>query len=133
MFSWEGSCSAVSCTSRLKSARIRCTVSEPIAIANAHRITNVSSADTRARRTRIGSRSKLPERRSAPRRKLCAKDVAGSSDGVQQSRLVFSLELAAQVGDDYLDRVGRGERVIAPHLVEQALARDHDPLVAHQV
>src|ERR1700735_1330510 len=101
MFSLEGSCSAVSCTSRLKSARMRCTVSEPIAIANAHRITNVSSAETPARRTRIGSRSKLLERRSTPRRTLCAKDVTGPSDGVQQPRLVLGLELAAQVRDEY--------------------------------
>ena len=61
MFSCEGSWLAVSATWRLKSARMRCTVNEPIATANAHRITNVSSAETPARRTRIGSRSKLAE------------------------------------------------------------------------
>ena len=52
---------------------------------------------------------------------------------MQQARLVVGLELAAHVGDEHLDRVRRGERVIAPDLVEQALAGDHDPLVAHQV
>ena len=58
----------MSVTSRLKSERMRCTVSEPIATANTHRITNVSSAETPARRTRIGSRSKLAERRATERR-----------------------------------------------------------------
>ena len=59
MFSCEGSCWAVVSTSRLKSERMRRTVSEPIAIANAHRIVNVSSAETPARRVRIGSRSNV--------------------------------------------------------------------------
>ena len=43
------------------------------------------------------------------------------------------LELAPQVGDEDVDRVGRRHRVVAPDLVEQALARDHQALVAHQV
>jgi hypothetical protein len=72
-------------------------------------------------------------RRALARRTERAKDVAGSPDRVQQSRLGFGLELAAQIGDENLDRVRRGEGVIAPHLVEQALARDHDALVAHQI
>src|ERR1039458_8067510 len=126
ILSCEGSCWAVSATSRLKSERIRRTVSEPTATAKPHRITNVSNAETPARRRRIGSRSNVAV-------SLCAKDVARSPDGVQQTRLAVGLELAAHVGDEHLDRVGRGEGVIAPHLVEQALARDHDPLVAHQV
>src|ERR1700694_5301340 len=137
MFSSAGSWIAVAVTSRSKSARMRCTVREPIATANAHRITNVSRAETPARRTRMGSRSKRPEaaagaRRSA-RRGLRAKDVARSPDRVQQARLALGLELAPQVRDEHLDRVRGGERVIAPHLVEQPLARDHDPLVSHQV
>src|SRR5215471_18819532 len=98
---------------------------------------NVSSAETPARRRRIGSRSKLMVRRALARRTdwatLRAKDVASSPDRVQQSRLGFGLQLAAQIGDEYLDRVRRGEGVITPHLVEQALARDHDALVAHQI
>src|SRR5438128_6696218 len=138
MFSCERtSWSAVSVTWRLKSARMRCTVIQPTASANAHRITNVSSAETPARRTRIGSRSKLAEARSTARESalsgLRTKDVARSPDRVQQARLAVSLELAAQIGDEHLDRVGRGERVVSPHLVEQALTRDHDALVAHQV
>src|SRR5271165_4090475 len=102
---------------------MRCTVSDPIAIAKAHRITNVSKAETPARRSRIGSRSKLAERRATAlrgtRRYLCAKDVAGPPDRVQQPRLALSLELAAQIRDEDLDRVRGGEGVIAPHLVEQ--------------
>src|SRR5881227_197162 len=108
-----------------------------MATAKAHRMTNVSSAETPARRVRIGSRSKPAETRSADPRSACgvlrAKDVARSPDRVQEARLPLRLELAPQVGDEHLDRVGGGEGVVAPHLVEQALARDHDALVAHQV
>jgi hypothetical protein len=86
---------------------------------------------------RIGSRSKLAETRALARASgrgnLGAEDVAGSPDGVQEAGLAFGLQLAAQVGDEHLDRVRGREGVIAPNLVEQALARDHDALVAHQV
>ena len=64
MFSCEGSWLAVSVTWRLKSERMRCTVKEPMPTAKAHRMTNVSSAETPARRTRMGRRSKLAEARS---------------------------------------------------------------------
>src|ERR1700722_8294951 len=118
---------------------MRCTVSEPIPTAKTHRITNVSKAETPARRTRMGSLSKALDTRAsagwrvnAPSR-LRTKDVAGSSDRVQQARLALGLQLAAQVRDEHLDRVRRGERVIAPDLVQQPLPRDHDALVAHQV
>src|SRR5262249_34459186 len=97
---------------------------------------DVSRAETPARRTRMGSRSKLVGRtreRRAVRGTLRAKDVARSPDRMQQTRLGFRLELAAKVGDENLDRVRRGEGVVPPDLVEQALARDDDPLVAHQV
>src|SRR6185437_5235705 len=139
MLSCVGSSLAVSFTWRLKSARMRWTVKDPIAMAKAHRITNVSSAETPARRTRIGSRSKAAESREGgrtpetARRALRAKDVAGSPDRVQQPRLALGLELATQVRDEHLDRVRRRERVVAPDLVEQPLARDHDALVAHHV
>src|SRR6202035_3284622 len=137
MVSCERSWSAVERTWRLKSARMRWTVREPMATAKAHRMTNVSTAETPARRRRIGSRSKLPDRRVVTRpsaaRPLRAKDVAGSPDRVQQARLPLGLQLAAKGGDEHLDRVRGGEGVIAPHLVQQALARDDDALVAHQV
>src|ERR1700753_3069458 len=101
MSSCEGSWLAVSETWRLKSERIRWTVNEPIAIANAQRITNVSSAETLARRVRIGSRSNAAEARAKKREKgpasLRAEDVAGSPDRVQQTRLAVGLELAAQI------------------------------------
>src|SRR4051812_15171096 len=135
--SCDGSWVAVSATSRLKSERMRCTVSEPIAIAKAHRITNVSSAETPASLTLMGSRSKLADTRAkrpaTASADLRAKDVASPPDRVQQARLAAGLQLAAQVGDEHLDRVRRRERVVAPDLVEQALARDDDALVAHQV
>src|SRR5204863_279609 len=137
MLSCERSCVAVETTWRLKSARMRWTVIQPIARANAHRITNVKSAETPARRSRIGSRSKPAEIRRAARDSqrsgLRTKDVAGSPERVQQARLAVGAELAAQVRDEDLERVGRREGVIPPYLVEQALARDHDALVAHQV
>jgi hypothetical protein len=99
MLSCEGNWLAVSVTSRLKSARMRWTVSEPIATAKAQRMMNVSRAETPARRTRIGSWSKLVVRRALARRTeraiLRAKDVASSPDRVQQARLGFGLELAA--------------------------------------
>src|SRR5258705_2898395 len=106
---------------------MRCTVKDPIATANAHRMTNVKSAETPASRTRIGSRSKLAEARekargtarASRRQPLGAKDVAGSPDRVQQARLAVRLELAPEVRDEHLDRVGRREGVISPHLVEQ--------------
>ena len=121
-------------TSRLKLERMRWTVSEPTTSANAHRIVNVSSAETPARRVRIGRRSNVTDTRSTKRASDArtalecfdgcsgAKDVARSADRVQQSRLALGLQLATQIGDEHLDRVGRREGVVAPHLVQQALA-----------
>src|SRR3954468_10426084 len=103
-----------------KSSRMRRWVSSPTATAKVQRIAKVSAADVRARRQRM-------ERRSS------TEDVARAADRVQQARLAARLELAAQVGDEDLDRVRLRERVVAPDLVEEALARDDDALVAHQV
>src|SRR6476469_2607686 len=123
--------------SRLKSERMRWTVSDPTTTANTHRIVNVNRAEAPARRVRIGSRSKAPYSRSptrrSPPRRSGPEDVSGSPDRVQQARLSRGLELAAQVRDEHLDRVRRREGVVAPDLVEQALAGDDDALVAHQV
>src|SRR3954449_9141758 len=112
--------SAASAVCSLKSSRMRRWVSSPTATAKVHRIANVSPAEVMARRQRMGRRSST-------------QDVPRAADRVQQSRLAAGLELAAQVGDEDLDRVRLRERVVAPHLVEQALARDDDALVAHQV
>src|SRR3954454_15223958 len=89
-------------------------------IANAARMTNVSAAETIASRQRIAMWSST-------------QDVPRAADRVQQPRLAARLELAAQVRDEDLDRVRRGERVVAPDLLEEALARHDDALVAHQV
>src|SRR4051812_6454723 len=89
-------------------------------IANAARMTNVSAAETIASRQRIAMWSST-------------QDVPRAADRVQQSRLAAGLELAPQVRDEDLDRVRRRERVVAPDLLEEALARDDDALVAHQV
>src|SRR5918996_1193868 len=83
-------------------------------------MTKVSPAEVSASRQRI-------DRRSSP------KDIPRSADGVQQPRLAAGLELAAQVGDEDLDGVRRRERVVAPDLLEQALAGYDDALVAHEV
>src|SRR3954453_6676128 len=103
-----------------KSSRMRRCVSSPTATAKGQGIAEGSPADVSARRQRM-------ERRSS------TEDVARAADRVQQARLAAGLELAAQVGDEDLDRVRLRERVVAPDLVEQPLARDDDALVAHQV
>src|SRR4051794_16446230 len=103
-----------------KSSRIRRWVSSPTAMAKVHRIAKVSAADVSARRQRM-------ERRSS------TQHVSRAADRVQQPRLATGLELATHVGDEDLDGVRLRERVVAPDLVEHALARDDDALVAHQV
>src|SRR3954447_7109832 len=112
--------SAASAVCSLKSSRMRRWVSSPTATAKVHRIANVSPAEVMARRQRMGRRSST-------------QDVPRAADRVQQSRLAAGLELAPQVGDEDLDGVRLRERVVAPDLVEQPLARDDDALVAHQV
>src|SRR5215210_6046013 len=99
---------------------MRPVVSTPTIAAKPQRMTSVSSADPPARRQRIG-------------RRLYAEDVARAADRMEESRLAIGFELPAQVGHEHLDRVRDRERVVAPHLVEQALAGDHEPLVSHQV
>src|SRR3954464_14006587 len=70
---------------------------------------------------------------SEPRHDLLLEDVAGAAFGVQEASLAGGLELAAQMGDEDVDGVGRRGRVVAPNIVEQALTRDDEALVAHQV
>src|SRR3954453_18254469 len=112
--------SAASATCWLKSSWIRRVVRTPLITANPSRITSVSAAEPPARRQRIGSR-------------LYAEDVARAADRMKEPWFATGFELSAEVGDEHLDRVRDGERVVAPHLVEQPLPRDHQPLVAHQV
>src|ERR1700690_858925 len=121
-------CCALVITSLLKSDRCRWAFRRPITTANVTRITNATTATLVASRSRIGIRASGCRRRS-----LSPENVAGSPDRGQQPRLTAGFELAAQIGDEDLDRVGRREGVVAPDLVEQALARDHDALVAQQV
>src|SRR5947209_19317107 len=95
-------------------------VKTPTIAAKHARMTNVSAADPPASRQRIGS-------------DLYAEDVARAADRMKEARLPTGFQLSSEVGHEHLDRVRHGERVVAPDLVEQALARDDDPLVAHQV
>src|SRR3954469_25777527 len=88
--------------------------------ANPSRITNVSAAEPPASRQRIG-------------RRLYAEYVARAADRMEEARLATGFELPSPGGDEPPDRVGNRERVVAPALVQQLLARDHEPLVAHQV
>src|SRR6478752_1467282 len=103
-----------------KSDRIRLVVASPTAMANAQRMTQVRPAEISARRQRIEMRSST-------------QDVPRAADRVQEPGLATRLELAAEVRHEDLDRVRGGERVVAPDLFEEALARHDDPLVAHQV
>src|SRR6478672_8081190 len=103
-----------------KSDRILLVVASPTPMANPHRITQVSPAEISARRQRIEMRSST-------------QDVPRAADRVQEPGLATCLELAAEVRDEDLDGVRGGERVVAPDLLEEALARHDDPLVAHQV
>src|SRR5215218_7653877 len=112
--------SAASETSRLKSRWICWVVRTPTIAAKPQRMTSVSAAEPPARRQRIG-------------RRLYAEDVSRAADRMEEPRLAIGFELPSQVGDEDLDRVRDRERVIAPDLVEQLLARDHEALVAHQV
>src|SRR3954464_2201945 len=65
--------------------------------------------------------------------RLYAEYVARAADRMEESRLATGFKLPSEIRDEDLDRVRDRERVIAPHFVEQLLARDHQPLVAHQV
>src|SRR3954463_7120852 len=111
--------STAAASSLLKSERIRLAVSCPMTTANPQRITKVSTADVSASRHRTGRRSSTQH-------------VPRAADRVQQPRLTARLELAPEVRDEDLDGVRRRERVVAPDLLEEALARHDDPLVAHQ-
>src|SRR3954463_9207934 len=99
---------------------MRPVVSTPTIAANPQRMTSVSSAEPPASRQRMG-------------RRLYAEDVARAADRMEEPRLATGFPLPSQVGDEDLDRVGDRERVVAPHLVEQLLARDDQALVAHEV
>src|SRR4051794_16954242 len=112
--------STAAATWLLKSARTRDAVTEPITTAKPVRMTNVSAAETMASRHRIGIDSSTEH-------------VPRPADRVQQPRVATGLQLAAQVRDEHLDGVRRREGVVAPDLLEEALARDDDALVAHEV
>src|SRR5215217_5277763 len=112
--------SAASETSRLKSRWICWVVRTPTIAAKPQRMTSVRAAEPPASRQRMG-------------RRLYAQDVACAADRMEEPRLATGFELPSQVGDEDLDRVRDRERVVAPHLVEQLLARDHQALVAHEV
>src|SRR3954451_15289166 len=95
-------------------------VSVPTITAKPHRITRVSAAEPPASRQRIGWR-------------LYAEYVARAADRMEESRLPTGFQLSPEIGNEDFNRVGDREGVVAPHLVEQLLARDHQALIAHQV
>ena len=55
-----------------------------------------------------------------------------AADGVQQPRAATGFQLAAQVSDEYVDDVGVGGEVVAPHQFQQLCARQHRGLVLGQ-
>src|SRR3954447_26397748 len=112
--------SAAERTWLLKSERIRRVLAAPTTAAKPIRITSVRTAEPPASRQRIG-------------RRLYAEDVARAADRMKEPRLATGFQLSPQIGHEHLDRVRDGERVVAPHLVEQLLARDDQALVAHEV
>src|SRR4051812_42039454 len=122
-----------------KPARTWRPANSPITTPNSVSIANVSAADVIASFQRIGSARRTRPTRSvtgpAPHplrdRSWSAHYVPGTAHGVQYARLTLGLELAPQVGDEHVDGVGLAERGIAPDLLEQLVARDHQSLVAH--
>src|SRR3954467_14396581 len=114
------SSSAAPATWRLKSDSICLVVSTPTIAARPHRITRVRTAAPPASRQRIGSR-------------LYAEDVACAADRMKEPGLATGFELSAEVRDEPLDGFRDRKGVVPPPLVEQPLARDNEPLVAHQV
>src|SRR3954470_20634104 len=117
--SWP-SLSALVASSSWKSSWICRVVSTPTITAKPQRMISVSTAEPPARRQRIG-------------RRLYAEYVARAADRMEEPGFTTGFELSAEVRDEDLDRVRDREGVVAPDLVEQPLAQDHEPLVAHQV
>src|SRR3712207_5200898 len=74
-----------------------------------------------------------PARRQRIGRRLYAEDVARAADRMKEPGLATGFQLPPQIRHEHLDGVRDGERVVAPHLVQQLLARDHEALVAHEV
>src|SRR6201999_2838691 len=106
-----------------------------------------SSAPCRSARAacRARSRRRAPSRappRPPPRRRRrasggggtssLAQHVADAADRVHEPRLSSRLELAPQVPDVDLERVGAGAEVIAPDVLEDLAAREHLARVAQE-
>src|SRR4051794_32165845 len=121
---------------------MRDAVDWPMNSANMQSTRNVRPDESSARRQRsvmawstdvIARATASVDPRRLQRSTSCAQHVARAADRVQQARLAAALELAAQVGHEHLDRVRGGERVVAPDVLQQPLARHDDALVAHEV
>src|SRR5690348_2595805 len=126
-------------TSPLKSARMRLLATLPMTPPKTSRMMRVRPAEVAASRQRTGQlRGRRQRGRPRPEKRLVRgtalllENVAGAPFGVEETRLAARLELAAQIGDEDVDRVRRRGRVVAPDLVEEALARDDQALVVHE-
>src|SRR3954469_13033742 len=99
---------------------MRLEISPPTAPAKPQRMTSVSRAAPPARRQRMG---------------IClgAEYVACAADRMEETRLIAGFQLPSEIRYEDLDGVRRGKRIVAPDLFEQALARNDDALVAHEV
>src|SRR5581483_3361477 len=130
---WLAIAAAVPSTSSLKSLVSLVAVRRPTTRAKTTRIAKVRAAETAARRQRTGQVRGWGRRTALAIGAGRPEHVARAPLGVEEAGLAALLELAAQVRDEDVDRVRHRRRVVAPHLLEQALARDHEPLVSHQV
>src|SRR5579864_1207444 len=61
-----------------------------------------------------------------------AQGVARAADGLDQSGALASLELVAEVLDAHINEVRVSEKIEAPPLLEDLLAREHLARVAHE-
>src|SRR5215204_711088 len=93
-------------------------------------MTRVNPEEASARRHRTGQDFGFTRR--VENFNLGLENVAGPSFGVEEAALAAFLELASRVGDEDVARVGGGQRVVTPDLVEETLAGDDQALVAHQ-
>src|SRR3954464_15878750 len=107
--------------SPLKSPSRRFDVSRPTTSAKITRIRNVRTADTAASRQRTGQRFGVRTSRIRSSRFIAGRlhDIPGPTLGVEDPGPPPRLELSPHIGDEDVDGVRHGHRVITPDLLEQ--------------
>src|SRR5215211_3867354 len=141
---WLETARAPLANSSWKSLFSRSVARRPTTTAKTMRIASVRPADTAASRQRMGQRRGARITASTPGAPLVCSGgfilrarrphhVPGAALRVKHARLAARFELASQVRDEDVDGVRERHRVVAPDLLQQPLAGDHEALVAHQV